>query len=269
VLNRIRSRAGRPRQERVGSATGPPHFVGAGAQRSGTEWWYGLIVDHPQVVPAGGKELHFFDRYLDEDFTEEDIAAYHRHCPAGDGLVSGEWTPRYMYDFWTPRLLARSAPQARILVLLRDPWERYLSGLGHESRALAQELRRRERQRRKDPRYVRTLIANDALNRSLYTRQVERLLESFDRAQLLILQYERCAADPEGELRRTYEFLGLDPADHKPAGLTERAGRSSTKPSIPTHVAASAKRLMAADAARLGALVPGLDLGVWPTCNDR
>src|SRR5213595_3311651 len=49
-----------------GWRTGPPDFVGVGAQRCGTSWWYrGTIRSHPQVVRIAkpGKELHYFDRF--------------------------------------------------------------------------------------------------------------------------------------------------------------------------------------------------------------
>ena len=32
-----------------GWRTGPPDFVGVGAQRSGTTWWYRLLLDHPRI----------------------------------------------------------------------------------------------------------------------------------------------------------------------------------------------------------------------------
>ena len=59
------------------------------------------------------------------DFVER----YHRNFPRPAGGVTGEWTPRYMYDHWSLRLLRRAAPEARILVILRDPIERYRSAL--------------------------------------------------------------------------------------------------------------------------------------------
>ena len=53
-----------------GWRTGPPHYVGLGAQKAGTSWWKSLIHRHPAVHRAGGqpKELHFFDRSWEEPF---------------------------------------------------------------------------------------------------------------------------------------------------------------------------------------------------------
>ncbi len=71
--------------------------------------------------------------------------------------------------------------------------------------------------------------ANESLSRSLYSRQLETLLDQFDRSQVLVLQFERCVQDPAAELRRTYEFLGADPVDHVPATLRERVGGATPR----------------------------------------
>ena len=118
----------------TGWTVGPPHYVGVGAQKAGTSWWNRLIQSHPDVVNAGGqpKELHFFDRSWEVPFDDAAVEAYRRHFPVPEGSVAGEWTPGYLIDFWTPELIRRAAPDARILVLLRDPIERFRSGLTHQ-----------------------------------------------------------------------------------------------------------------------------------------
>jgi len=218
------------------------------------------VCDHPQVHP-GRKELHFFDGFSSRALANEDVQAYHRLFPRPPGALTGEWTPRYMHDFWTPALLARAAPAARILVLLRDPWKRYLSGIAHEGRVLKRELRRGQ------GKYLRSMAVNDALNRSLYHRQLTRLFANFDRSQILVLQYERCVEDPAGELRRTYQFLGLDEADHLPAQLTAHIGRSSSRAELTEHIERASARVISEDARALSELLPDIDLSLWPSCT--
>src|SRR5262245_11934290 len=96
----------------------PPDYVGVGTARSGTSWWDHLISQHPDVVRAPGrpKELHFFDELWTGDLDDQAIERYHRHFMRPAGSVAGEWTPGYMLDAWTPALLRRAAPDARILV---------------------------------------------------------------------------------------------------------------------------------------------------------
>jgi hypothetical protein len=81
--------------------TGPPDFVGVGVQKAGTSWWYQCLVDHPLVFhpPRVAKERHFFDDPAMEHADRTEVAArYSRQFPRPPGTVTGEWTPRYLYD---------------------------------------------------------------------------------------------------------------------------------------------------------------------------
>jgi sulfotransferase family protein len=264
IARRLRTggSGGSPRRP-SGWAIGPPDFIGVGAQRAGTTWWYGLVCDHPEVHRAVVKECQFFDPYFGTEFTSADVRLYQRQFPRPPGCVTGEWSPRYMHDFWTAPLLRRAAPDAKILVLLRDPLERYLSGLRHEFASLKRNVRPRRR------RYVRAMEANDALERSLYGRQLARLFACFDRAQVLVLQYERCREAPAIELRRTHEFLGVEPRDELPTFVDQRAGRLHAPVQVSDQAVAEARRAILEDAATVDALVPEIDLDLWPSCRDR
>jgi hypothetical protein len=239
-----------------------PDFVGVGGQRCGTTWWWRLVCDHPRIHVSAGKEVHYFDRFFDDEFTEADARAYQRLFAKPDGFLTGEWTPRYMHDFWTPSLLSRAAPDAKILVILRDPLARYQSGISHDVDVLKRRIRRRSRP------YVAAMTANDALSRSLYAQQLGRVLEHFDRDRVLVLQYERCAENPSRELRRTYEFIGAEPADHVPEFLTARVGRAHQQREPTGAVTEAARATILEDAAELGSLLPEIDLGAWPSCAE-
>lgn len=238
-----------------GWTTGPPDYVGVGAQRCGTTWWDELVADHPGVdrVPGAEKELHFFDRFVEEPPPPSLPEAYARHFPRRPGALAGEWTPRYLVDHWTPPLLARCAPAARVLVILRDPVERYRSGMA----AHRESMRRRGQG-------VHPMAAANHVLRGLYDLQLGRLLGHVPRERVLVLLYERCIEDPAGELARTYRFLGLDPG-HRPAALARRANAApeELKPAGDPELAA----LFAADVRALAARFPELDLGRWPTAQ--
>jgi hypothetical protein len=262
-----------------GWRTGPPDFVGVGVERAGTTWWFGLLADHPAVqvparvhrrlrpferpsparsipVPAPeaiAKELRFFDSLCQCDPSDEQLALYQRFFPRPEGAIAGEWTPRYILDFWTPPLLAAAAPKAKILVLLRDPVECFRSSLGRA---------RHEFRRRGTPMHLGAW--NNAVERGRYATQLERLFESFDRDRILVLQYERCLLDPRAELRRTYEFLRLDEVEHAPAGLQRRTEARLSAPAVPEHVRRGLVSTLMPEVRRAAALCPGLDLDLWP-----
>jgi hypothetical protein len=234
--------------------TGPPDFVGVGAQRSGTTWWYRLLLDHPRIeLPLNReqKEFHFFDKYCTRPMEDREIERYHGWFARRRGVVTGEWTPRYMFDAWAPRLLHRAAPDARILVMLRDPIERYRSGAAHQVTRV--------------PWRGPAIMCHDAAARSCYATQLRRILALYPREQVLVLQYERCRAEPLEEYTRTLRFLGIDD-DHAPAAVTELTGgttEAAKEPLWPDLQAALLARLEP-EVRALRSLVDDLDLSLWP-----
>src|SRR2546428_10373980 len=175
-----------------------PDFVGVGAQRSGTTWWWWVLIQHPRVCFKRGlhtKEVHFFDALQDvEELDECDAERYHGWFPRVAGTVIGEWTPRYMFDLATPRHIARVAPDARIMILLRDPVDRYVSGF-ERTFVMA---------RNSGVTLAEADVAADQAARGLYFPQVRRGLHAFPREQVPRLQYEHCRAQFEAEVGRTY-----------------------------------------------------------------
>jgi hypothetical protein len=226
-----------------------------GANRSGTTWWHSLILMHPGVTlpPGSQKELYFFDVEWEESFGASDIERYHAYFPRpADGSITGEWTPDYMYHAWVPSLLRQVAPDARILVSLRDPVERYLSEIRHW---LALGLDRNNLGR----------VSDLALLRSYYAYPLLRLLDYFRRDQVLILQHERCVVDLEAQLRRTYEFLGLPDVDFVPEDPHRRVNTTSPEHDVPGPLQLVPEEGFRRDANMLLELEPELDLSLWPS----
>jgi hypothetical protein len=257
---------------------GAPDFVGVGVHRSGTSWWYELLVNHPAVERVAGtrrhlrlneaiepgravpavmmqplrKELHFFDPFVERPLLPADAEVYQRFFPRPAGSIAGEWTPGYMSDFWVPPLLARVAPNAKLLVMLRDPIERLRSALALAARAVE---RRGSR--------LALDIWNTERERGRYSAHISRVLRHFDREQLLVLQYERCTREPRQQLRRTYEFLDLNRPDHVPAAL-ETQRRRRPKPAFPEEARRQLVWELEDDVHELAKRFPEIDVELWP-----
>lgn len=251
-------RAGPGRQQAPpapeGWRTGPPDFVGVGTARSGTSWWDDLVHQHPGVARAPGvpKEVHFFDELWSEGLDEAAGRTYHAFFARPEGRLAGEWTPGYMLDPWAPRLLHRAAPEARLLVLLRDPVERFRSG-----RSLAEN--------RITVGSTPRAAANAAFGRGIYADQLLRLWRIFPREQVLVLQYERCVRDPREQLRRTYRFLGLDPAPADEANVGRRVNETrGPKVELSEQQERTLIERYAPENERLAELLPeDLDISLW------
>lgn len=242
---------------------GPPDFVGIGAMRSGTTWWWSVLKGHPGIASARGgrpdrpdsgvyanKEFHFFDHHGTVEHV--DPALYHRYFPRPAGLLVGEWTPRYMYDYWTPPMLHGAAPDARLLVMLRDPVERLVSGVARfSSRGFAADA----------------ALYHDQFNRGLYWQQLAHVLRYYPREQVLVLQYEQCVRDFAAQAHRTFEFLGLDPGKwyapeepSRPVGIVTRGASVFN-----AETSAAVRNAYQADISQLLANFPELDGDLWPS----
>jgi Sulfotransferase domain len=237
----------------AGWRTGPPDFIGVGVQRCGSTRWFKLIASHPDVVwSRATKELHYFDRFYASECTPADLMAYHEYFPRKRGCVTGEWTPVYMSAPWIPRLLAAAAPDARLLVLLRDPVERFRSAL---------ELNVRVARNRGAP--LSRYAPLEAFSRGFYHAQLLGLLRYFERSQILVLQYERCTREALPELRRTFEFLGLKTSGLAP-NLSAYPRRQLEKPVLDLDTREAYVQAYHADVTGLIESFPEIDVRLWP-----
>ena len=230
---------------------GPPDFVGVGIGSAGTTWWWRLIRKHPEVYnhPA----LHRERRFLEHEFTkvspDEDAAArYAAWFPRPPGMLAGEWTPWYMTLPWMGHVLSVVAPDAKILVMLRDPIERYVSVM---TKHLWQDWYA----------YLHTARLQYACG--LYAHLMSQLERHVPRDQILMLQYERCCLDPHGELARTFEFLGLEVAipDDFDKRVAETVG---PKIELDREMRQELVRGYAPDVTELVERYPEIDRSLWP-----
>ena len=240
-----------------GWTTGPPDYVGICAQRCGTSWWYDSVRRNPGIQRSPlGKEVHYFDRYWRGDEPNDIAAEYASLFPRRPGHIVGEWTPRYMADHWAIRLLRKAAPDARLLVMLRDPVARYRSAVARL-------------ERKAEERGQRVLLpqVNDAVWRGFYYEQLRHILDLFPRDQVLVLQYERCVCDPVTEMERTCRFLGMDRPEQFPERLMEHKQAGRQTPGLPQDVGEELARRYRDDSQRLAELCPEIDLSLWPSVN--
>lgn len=201
-----------------------PDFLIIGAQRGGTTSLYRYLCAHPAVAPAFTKEIHFFDYNF-----ERGVGWYRAHFPTyfdkgrGKFSVTGEASPYYLFFPLAASRAAAIVPQAKLIVLLRNPVERAFSHYYHEVRlgleplsaeaAFAAEEARLAGECEKilsDPRYYSFNHQNYSyLARGRYAEQLERWFRYFSRQQFLILASEEFYRDPATIFSRVLEFLEL------------------------------------------------------------
>jgi Sulfotransferase domain len=190
------------------------------------------LVEHPGIVPAFRKEIHFFDRNL-----HKGIRWYREHFPSalyrsyatkvlGRRFLTGEATAAYLFYPHAPTRMAETVPNAKLIVLLRNPIDRAFSQYQHEvangyetlpfEEAIAREPERLAGERERllaDENYDGVDYRHHSyLSRGRYAEQLEVWLQHFPRQQVLVLRSEDFFADPELVLGSVLQFLGLPPA---------------------------------------------------------
>jgi hypothetical protein len=227
----------------------PPDFIGLGMGRSGTTWWWRLLNRHPLVYNLDGlnKERHYLRfHYLWDPPVPSNAADYAAWFPRPHGMLAGEWTPWYLAHPWTGHAIVTLAPEAKLLVILRDPVERYVSGMTHD---LPRSI--------EDPG-----VDHFHFHCGLYAAMLKWLEPYVDRDRLLVLQLERCMLDPEGELRRTFEFLGLEPHVEEDTGRPVNAARRPKLELDPDRRRVLV-RAYESDVAELVGRYPEIDRSLW------
>ncbi len=203
-----------------------PDFIIIGAQKSGTSSLYYYLSQHPKIIPADIKEIHFFDggRISNVDQFNEGLARYYAHFPLKSEMKNGnrtfEASPSYLFQPMVPARIQQIVPQVKLIALLRNPTQRAISHYLHNMRkgreplpileALEQEEARLkpiwESGNFRDSKFT----TYSYKSRGLYQCQLERYLQYFSRDQILILPSERFFADPNACLHQIFEFIGVD-----------------------------------------------------------
>ena len=191
-----------------------------GAQKAGTTSLHNYLNSHPDVYMSPNKEPRFFCRvqpfpeppYANPAISSE--ADYLRLFEAATSQrIMGESTPYYLWDNRTPSLIANRIPNARIIIILRDPVDRayshYLMDIRESRQSLPFLEALQEDMARKGE------IVGDShlyMELGLYYEQVKRYLKAFKPHQVLILMSEDLAKKTTDTLHQIAEFLNIDPA---------------------------------------------------------
>lgn len=162
-------------------------------------------LEQPLRLSLPHQELHFFDD--DQEF--ECGPSYYASWFDWDCEMIGDVTPSYMYIPKALQRLRRYLPQAKLVVLLRNPINRAVS---HHNHDLAKYRDVGDLEGRFE---LETSIEDaepslsDAFGRGFYSIQLKRIFDLYPRDQVLVLISERCRRDPLRYLQRVAQFLGL------------------------------------------------------------
>jgi hypothetical protein len=230
-----------------------PDFLVIGTKRGGTTSFYFDLIDHqsvvrlfPMPVPIlksdATKGVHFFDSnhqrgerwYRSYMPTSMSRALTSRRY--GTPAVAGEASPYYLFHPDAARRAHSLVPDARLIVLLRDPAQRAYSHWKERRRSGAEELDfidaldaeparlagERERLLADPDYYSYAWEQQSYLEQSRYARSLQPWIDRFGREQLLVLASEDYYGDPLSVLQEVDSFLDLPPR-HRSTGKVRNA----------------------------------------------
>jgi hypothetical protein len=181
-----------------------------------------MLADHPEICMSQPKELNYFNWHFDKGQHW-----YERHFAQPERPIRGELSPRYMEDPRVCQRIANSYPSMKLLVVLRDPYQRALSHLAMdvqnaEGGVSRVPLDRWQEYARKDAKYV---------GRSLYHQLLAPFFRAFPREQITVLYYEDLQSDFRSFLRSLYRSVGADDT-HVPAAAQRKTNQSQDYRSV-------------------------------------
>ena len=203
-----------------------PDALLIGAPKAGTSALHAALALHPQVFSSRPKEPKYYlcadapppaycgpgDAHSQQEWIWRFEDYQRLFEPAGADQLRIESTPFYLCQRNARRRIAEELPDAKLIVVLRDPVDRAYSNWMHLwSDGLEPEP---DFQRAFDLEQERIAAGWAPFwhyrRLGLYGRQLDDLYRHVAAERIMVVRYRELIADPVGLLNRTCAFLGLD-----------------------------------------------------------
>ncbi|MGB7891933.1 MAG: tetratricopeptide repeat protein [Microcoleus sp.] len=190
-----------------------PNFIIIGSQRCGTTSLYTYLAQHPQILTPIKKEMDFFSWHFDRGIDW--YLAHFQPIPEGEEFLTGEASPSYFDYREAPERLYSLFPEAKLIVLLRNPVDRAISqfyrltGLNWEARSLDRVISDEVERLSQNPEYIIGEEPGNYLARGRYIEFIKNWRNFFPPEQLLILKSEDFYSGAATTVKQVLEFLDL------------------------------------------------------------
>jgi len=197
-------------------------FFIVGAPKSGTTSLFHYLDEHPEIEMSSQKEPDYFS---DKDIQNrgmyygknriDTIEKYHDLFEDTNSRLKGEGSVSYLFYNNVPAKIKEYNPNAKIIIMLRNPIDRAFSHylmdyrLGVVSNTFEDIVFKQSKHKHS------SLFYQQYVKVSEYTVQIERYLDFFSADNILVIDYEEFKKDVLGVVNKTFFFLGVD-QDFKP-----------------------------------------------------
>ena len=208
-----------------------PNLFLVGQPRSGTTSLYRYLDQHPEIYMCPFKEPRYFARDLHREgdrfhgrpsyFAIRTEAQYlELFAGAGGQPIVGEASPQYLFSHDAAGLIHDFCPEARILIILREPvdflysWYTELKARLHETAPSFEAALDLEPRRREGFDIPNTVGTPSFLYYSEWVRYgdgIRRYLDCFAKEQIKIIAFDDLTRANGDSYREVLCFLGVDP----------------------------------------------------------
>lgn len=206
------------------------HLVVVGAQRSGSTYLHNVLAAHPEIAmaqPARPEPKFFLDSEEVEKGVEHYQSKYFSHHTASTRYF-GEKSTSYLESVGVASRIHDLLPEARILIILRDPVARALSNYwfsvknGLETLEFAEALQ--SEKERAQLQYQSSVNPFAYEQRGRYIEYINNYLQVFDPQQVKLLVFEEFVGNIDA-VQDLFSWLGVDD-NCRPETLTTVVNRS-------------------------------------------
>lgn len=194
-------------------------FFVVGAPKTGTSWLAAMLQQHSALFIPEQKEIHYFNiEALGKSWNKNPnffmgLDWYHAHFALSkENQLLGDMSPSYLSSETAPTQIKEYNPNAKIIVLMRNPTDRAYSDYLYRKQKGWLPL---------DCTFDKACkIFPDILRHSEYGRDIVRYMELFPEGNILMLFDDDIAASPASVVARVHAFLNVE--NIQPMNLFQR-----------------------------------------------
>jgi hypothetical protein len=195
-----------------------PNFYIVGAPKSGTTSLFHYLDEHPDVFMCTVKEPNFFsyDEIVQQSlyYSEKGVRNLEAYEALFENVASetaiGEASTSYLFYEKTPAKIKAMVPDAKIIIILRNPVDRGFSHYLMDSRIGYVNISFEDIVQKKTEHPLLDLYYQQFVELGLYYRQVKRFIDVFGESQVKIFLNEDLKEDITKVILSVYSFLDID-----------------------------------------------------------
>ena len=191
-------------------------FFIVGAPKAGTTSLYHYLNEHPQVEMSSQKEPDYFsDKAINEQGMYygknrvNTLDKYESLFVQKENIVYGEGSVSYLFYDNVAEDIKKYNPNAKIIIMLRNPIERAFSHylmdyrLGLISDSFENILAKKSKHKNAH------LFYQQYIEVSKYAKQIQRYLDFFEKDNILVIDYEDFKKNVSKTVDQVYSFLNI------------------------------------------------------------